>query len=180
MVFSLHSSHSTAALVADARPGGHGMQATDPFALAYDPGSQATRPFPSPSHLYPASHCTVMFNKALMYEPGGTGAQLVEPRPVFLYPLGHVLQVVFPSNAWNRPSPHSSMVERFGERRRTVRCMAVPLNVDAPAAGSNQSSSGAAVRLGCPTRSDPRLGARWRDAAPDADVPSSRVPLSWR
>ena len=110
IVFSLHSLHSTAALVADARPGGHGMQATDPGALAYDPGSQATRPFPSPSHLYPASHCTVMFNKALMYEPGGTGAQLVEPRPVFPYPLGHVLQVVFPSNAWNRPSPHSTHV----------------------------------------------------------------------
>ena len=61
IVFSSHSSHSVVALKAEARPGAHSMQATEPLPFAYDPGGQAVRPAASPSHLYPGSHWAVVF-----------------------------------------------------------------------------------------------------------------------
>ena len=50
-VFFAHLRQETVAKAADARPGGHSTQPTDPLLLAYEPGAHATRPAFSPSHL---------------------------------------------------------------------------------------------------------------------------------
>lgn len=56
--FLLHLGHSIVPALAEARPGGHSMQFTEPAAFAYDPGRHGVRPWPEPLQAKPGSHCT--------------------------------------------------------------------------------------------------------------------------
>ena len=53
------SMHAVEALRRAYLPGLQGKQSTEPVSSAYDPGGQGSWSESSPSHLYPASHCTV-------------------------------------------------------------------------------------------------------------------------
>ena len=75
-------------------PGLHGKHSAEPLFGAYDPGKHAVRPLTPPAHLKPFSHSTMALNGTLMYDPGGTAAQLVSPSSKFPYPWGHDLQTL--------------------------------------------------------------------------------------